>query len=80
MFPVWTGAGKMNSPLQRAWVLLMMAPLKASAGRNGNGDIENNIIYDKNGNIKTLNRTGSAIDNLTYTYRGNRLSSLTDAA
>jgi RHS repeat-associated protein len=37
---------------------------------------------DKNGNIKTLQRfeLGAAIDNLTYTYEGNRLIKIEDAA
>jgi hypothetical protein len=39
--------------------------------------------YDLNGNIKTLNRygyTGTYIDRLTYTYNGNRITGLSDAA
>ena len=36
--------------------------------------------YDKNGNIKGLQRYGSGlIDNLTYTYSGNRLTRVDDA-
>ena len=43
--------------------------------------------YDKNGNILTMNRTGElldaqqavTIDNLTYTYNGNQLQTVTDA-
>jgi len=38
--------------------------------------------YDKNGNIETLTRnnsTGTAIDNLTYTYVGNQLDYINDA-
>src|SRR3546814_19824718 len=41
------------------------------------------ITYTKNGNIKTLVRTGTnstAVDNLTYTYTGNRLTGVADAA
>jgi RHS repeat-associated protein len=43
---------------------------------------EKAITYDKNGNIKTLQRfeIGTAIDNLTYTYDGNRLTKIEDAA
>src|SRR5690606_16539952 len=39
--------------------------------------------YDRNGNIKTLVRTGTnstLVDNLTYTYTGNRLTSVVDGA
>jgi len=37
--------------------------------------------YDKNGNIKYLHRynNGSLVDNLTYTYNGNRLTKVEDA-
>jgi hypothetical protein len=44
-----------------------------------------NINYDKNGNINTLQRSGKKdgafglMDNLSYTYSGNRLSSVSDA-
>ena len=44
------------------------------------------VSYDKNGNILTLNRTGELIadqavetDELTYTYTGNQLQTVTDA-
>ena len=42
----------------------------------GNIFAERGITYDKNGNIKTLQRynsVGTLVDNLTYTYTGNRL-------
>jgi RHS repeat-associated protein len=44
------------------------------------------ISYDKNGNITNLQRNGKtgsgfgAIDNLNYTYSGNRLTTVTDAS
>jgi YD repeat-containing protein len=44
-----------------------------------------NISYDKNGNIKTFIRNGvlgtnfGAVDNLAYSYLGNKLLSVTDA-
>lgn len=45
-----------------------------------------NLTYDKNGNIKTLNRTGQTatnvyvpIDNLVYNYSGNQLINVNDA-
>ena len=42
---------------------------------------ENNITYDRNGNIKTLARyeNGATMDNLTYTYTGNQLIKVDDA-
>uniref|UniRef100_UPI004049E96C DUF6443 domain-containing protein n=1 Tax=Gelidibacter sp. TaxID=2018083 RepID=UPI004049E96C len=42
---------------------------------------ENGLLYDKNGNIMSLQRTGATIvfDNLTYIYNGNQLSKVTDA-
>lgn len=45
-----------------------------------NNYIENGITYDRNGNIKSLQRTaeGVIVDNLTYTYNGNQLSRLTE--
>ena len=37
-------------------------------------------LYDKNGNIKALQRYGNGlIDNLTYTYNGNQLTKVEDA-
>ena len=47
---------------------------------------ENGIQYDKNGNIKNLvrnqpiNNTATQIDNISYAYSGNRLTSVTDNA
>jgi hypothetical protein len=45
-----------------------------------------NVNYDKNGNISSLQRNGKfnasgfgPIDNLTYSYSGNRLTAVTDA-
>ncbi|MGX5689535.1 RHS repeat domain-containing protein [Arcticibacter tournemirensis] len=42
---------------------------------------ENGISYDKNGNILTLQRSagGIMVDNLSYSYDGNRLSALTES-
>jgi RHS repeat-associated protein len=55
---------------------------------NGNANMfnEEGITYDKNGNIKTLNRNSmmngvqAAIDQLGYTYSGNQLTRVDDAA
>ncbi|WAC14694.1 DUF6443 domain-containing protein [Dyadobacter pollutisoli] len=54
--------------------------LAGSTGIFGNTNIESGITYDKNGNITTLARSGVAVDNLTYTYLGNRLSAVGDAS
>lgn len=54
--------------------------LAGSSGLGGYADTESGFSYDKNGNIKTLVRAGSAVDNLTYTYSGNRLSQISDAS
>lgn len=42
--------------------------------------LEKTISYDRNGNIRTLQRTasGQLVDNLVYSYTGNLLSSLTE--
>ncbi|SEK63850.1 DUF6443 domain-containing protein [Parapedobacter koreensis] len=50
----------------------------AMAGNKG----RETLTYDRNGNIKTLVRTGTnstAVDNLTYNLTGNRLTSIVDA-
>ncbi len=42
-----------------------------------------NVTYDFNGNIKSLRRTNGGttlVDNLSYTYLGNQLTSVTDAS
>ncbi|WP_149241135.1 hypothetical protein [Dyadobacter sp. 32] len=54
--------------------------LTGSAGLSGYGDTESGILYDKNGNIRTLGRAGAITDDLTYAYSGNRLSSVNDAS
>ena len=59
-------------------------------GINNENYTLSNLTYDKNGNIKTLNRNGKTggstssptfgpMDNLTYTYNGNRMTNVTDA-
>ncbi|MCF0073694.1 DUF6443 domain-containing protein [Dyadobacter sp. CY261] len=54
--------------------------MTGSTGMGGYADTEAGITYDKNGNLKTLVRAGTAIDNLTYTYLGNRLSAINDGS
>ena len=41
--------------------------------------LERGLTYDRNGNIKTLQRTasGNTVDNLVYSYTGNQLTGLT---
>jgi RHS repeat-associated protein len=51
-----------------------------SSGLGGYTDTEGGITFDKNGNLKTLTRSGAVVDNLTYSYLGNRLSAVTDAS
>ena len=58
----------------------------ASINTNDNRFSENVTTYDKNGNIKTLQRYGQTsasayglLDNLTYTLAGNQLSRVDDA-
>ena len=51
----------------------------AMAGNKG----RETVTYDRNGNIGTLTRTGissTVVDNLAYTYTGNRLTRVVDAA
>ena len=68
---------------------LLNATYGETAGINANTDrfSENVTAYDKNGNIKTLQRYGQTaassyglIDNLTFTLGGNLLSRVDDAA
>ena len=68
---------------------LMNATYGETAGINTNTDrfSENVTAYDKNGNIKTLQRYGQTaasgyglIDNLTFTLAGNLLNRVDDAA
>ena len=54
--------------------------LLGSASLDGYADLESGISYDKNGNIKTLTRSGATTDNLTYIYTGNQLETITDAS
>ncbi|WP_221390211.1 hypothetical protein [Dyadobacter sp. NIV53] len=51
-----------------------------SAGLNSYADKEDNIKYDKNGNILTLKRYGNVVDNLIYSYLGNRLKAVNDGS
>jgi len=55
----------------------------ASALTNRTNYEERGLTYDLNGNIKTLIRTkrnGDVLNNLTYTYSGNRLSAINGGA
>ena len=56
--------------------------LTNSQGQLGYTETEGNISYDANGNILSLTRRASAgvVDALTYSYSGNRLTTLTDAS
>ncbi len=48
-----------------------------TGGIHSGGNSEQNITYDANGTIGSLNRTGAEAAGLGYTYSGNRLTSLT---
>lgn len=58
----------------------LLSAVKPSAASYSYVDTENGISYDKNGNIKTLVRAGVSVDNLTYSYSGNRLSNVDDVS
>ncbi|MCL2097842.1 MAG: DUF6443 domain-containing protein [Bacteroidales bacterium] len=47
-----------------------------------NNNFTEHLTYDKNGNITTLKRYGvsSLLNDLTYTYNGNQVTQITDAA
>jgi len=50
---------------------------RLTGGIHGGGNNEQYIGYDSNGNISALTRTGAQAAGLSYTYSGNRLTSLT---
>lgn len=49
---------------------------RLSDGIHSGGNNEQDITYDANGNIGTLNRTGTQAAGMNYNYSGNRLSSI----
>jgi|GEM_PF-2517901 len=49
---------------------------RLSGGIHSGGDSEQYITYDANGNIATLNRTGTQAAGMSYNYSGNRLSGI----
>ena len=56
---------------------------KSPTWLSNTNNFEGNITYSSNGNILSLKRnsgTGSTWDNLTYTYDGNKLTHVTEAA
>ncbi|MCE6988871.1 RHS repeat domain-containing protein [Dyadobacter sp. CY323] len=54
--------------------------MSGSTGIFGYTNTESGITYDKNGNLATLTRAGAAVDQLTYSYVGNRLSAVGDGS
>ena len=54
--------------------------LTSGNGMDNYAHTESGITYDRNGNLKTLSRSGFAVDNLIYHYSGNdnRLTSVTN--
>ncbi|PWG77909.1 hypothetical protein, partial [Pararcticibacter amylolyticus] len=70
--------------LQRLKNALYQERLSGGSWGNAGAYDEKNIRYDENGNILSLQRnayisgTITTMDNLSYSYEGNRLSSLSD--
>lgn len=88
---IWKTANDVTSNTTRGYAYqydalnrLNTANMSITTGSGYNlasGYHENGLLYDKNGNIMSLQRTGATtvFDNLTYIYNGNQLSSVTDA-
>jgi len=49
---------------------------RMTGGTHSGGNSEQGITYDTNGNIGSLNRTGTQAASMSYNYSGNRLSSI----
>jgi RHS repeat-associated protein len=58
----------------------LLAAVKPVTATYTYADTESGITYDRNGNIKTLVRAGAVVDNLSYSYAGNRLTAVSDAS
>jgi len=85
----WQGVNDKNQAIGIRAYSMTFDPLKRMTGANfagiGNENYSIPIIsYDKNGNIKTMQRNGKTstgfglIDNLSYVYDGNKLNQVTD--
>ena len=88
---IWTTANDVASNTKRGYFYyydalnrLNTASMAVDTGSNftlSSGYHVNGLMYDKNGNMATLQRTGetNVFDDLTYTYNGNQLEKVDDA-
>jgi len=81
---LWQTQNTDNSTRQYTYAYDALDRITSAIDNTGNYDVSN-IKYDKNGNIKTLNRSGwqnsntyANMDDLVYNYVGNSLLSLND--
>lgn len=85
----WQGVNDQNQAIGLRSYTMTYDPLKrmteaSFAGINGENYSLSGLSYDKNGNIKTMQRNGKTsggfglMDNLTYAYDGNKLNQVTD--
>ncbi len=85
----WQSANDQNQAIGLRSYTMTYDPLKRITGANFAGIGSENyslsgLTYDKNGNIKTMQRNGKTssgfglMDNLNYTYDGNKLNQVTD--
>ncbi len=85
----WQGVNDQNQAIGLRSYTMTYDPLKRMtganfAGINGENYTLSGLSYDKNGNIKTMQRNGKTsggfglMDNLTYGYDGNTLTTVAD--
>jgi RHS repeat-associated protein len=85
----WQGVNDQNQAIGLRSYTMTYDPLKrmtgaSFAGINGENYSLSGLSYDKNGNIKTMQRNGKTsggfglMDNLTYGYDGNTLTTVAD--
>lgn len=85
----WQGVNDQNQAIGLRSYTMTYDPLKRMtganfAGINGENYSLSGLSYDKNGNIKTMQRNGKTsggfglMDNLNYVYDGNKLNQVTD--
>ncbi|WP_421772651.1 DUF6443 domain-containing protein [Emticicia sp.] len=85
----WQSANDQNQVIGLRSYNMTYDPLKRMTGANFAGLANENyslsgLTYDKNGNIKTMQRNGKTssgfglMDNLNYAYDGNKLNQVTD--
>jgi len=85
----WQGVNDQNQAIGLRSYSMTYDPLKRMTGAsfvgiNGENYTLSGLSYDKNGNIKTMQRNGKTssgfglMDNLNYVYDGNKLNTVTD--